>query len=79
MQKRSARKLCTCSLLNHHKHFFLEPVSTTFYFGGTSLLIVVSVALDTIQQIEGYLYEANYATLGSTDGAVQKIRESEAI
>lgn len=59
--------------------FVQERFGVSFYFGGTSLLIVVSVALDTIQQIEGYLYEANYATLGSTDGAVQKIRESEAI
>ncbi len=31
-----------------------------FYFGGTSLLIVVGVALDTVQQIEGHLITRNY-------------------
>ena len=33
-KKKSAIKFCTCSLLNHCKIFFLEPVSTTFYFQG---------------------------------------------
>jgi len=32
----------------------------TFYFGGTSLLIVVGVALDTVQQIEGHLITRHY-------------------
>jgi preprotein translocase subunit SecY len=31
-----------------------------FYFGGTSLLIVVGVALDTVQQIEGHLITRHY-------------------
>jgi preprotein translocase subunit SecY len=31
-----------------------------FYFGGTSLLIVVGVALDTLQQIEGHLLVRHY-------------------
>ena len=31
-----------------------------FYFGGTGLLIVVGVALDTVQQIESYLITRNY-------------------
>ncbi len=30
------------------------------YFGGTSLLIVVGVALDTVQQIEGHLITRHY-------------------
>jgi len=34
--------------------------SVPFYFGGTSLLIVVGVALDTVQQIEGHLITRNY-------------------
>ena len=29
-------------------------------FGGTALLIVVGVALDTVQQIEGHLISRNY-------------------
>ncbi len=31
-----------------------------FYFGGTALLIVVGVALDTVQQIEQHLISRNY-------------------
>ncbi|MFN7130681.1 MAG: preprotein translocase subunit SecY [Myxococcales bacterium] len=31
-----------------------------FFFGGTGLLIVVGVALDTVQQIEGHLITRNY-------------------
>jgi preprotein translocase subunit SecY len=31
-----------------------------FYFGGTSLLIVVGVALDTIAQLEAHLLMRNY-------------------
>jgi preprotein translocase subunit SecY len=31
-----------------------------FFFGGTSLLIVVGVALDTVQQIEGHLITRHY-------------------
>jgi len=31
-----------------------------FYFGGTSLLIVVGVAMDTVQQLEAQLVMRNY-------------------
>ena len=31
-----------------------------FYFGGTGLMIVVGVALDTVQQIESHLITRNY-------------------
>jgi preprotein translocase subunit SecY len=31
-----------------------------FYFGGTSLLIVVGVALDTIQQVESHMLTRHY-------------------
>ena len=34
-----------------------------FYFGGTALLIVVGVALDTIQQVEGHLIKRSYEGL----------------
>ena len=33
---------------------------TTFYFGGTSILIMVGVALETIQQIESQLLMRHY-------------------
>jgi preprotein translocase subunit SecY len=32
-----------------------------FFFGGTALLIVVGVALDTVQQIESHLITRHYA------------------
>ena len=37
-----------------------EGMGINFYFGGTSLLIVVSVAMDTLQQIESQLVMRNY-------------------
>ncbi len=37
-----------------------EGMGFNFYFGGTSLLIVVGVAMDTIQQIESQLVMRNY-------------------
>jgi preprotein translocase subunit SecY len=40
--------------------WFLEGVGIHFYFGGTSLLIVVGVAMDTIQQVESQLVMRNY-------------------
>ena len=42
--KRSARKFCTCSWLNHYKMFFLERVSTTVYFQG-KLFFVSGLAI----------------------------------
>lgn len=35
-------------------------LGVTFYFGGTSLLIVVGVAMDTVQQLEAQLVMRNY-------------------
>jgi preprotein translocase subunit SecY len=37
-----------------------EGLGINFYFGGTSLLIVVGVAMDTIQQVESQLVMRNY-------------------
>ncbi len=37
--------------------------SVPFYFGGTSLLIVVSVTMDTVSQVQGHLYAAQYEGL----------------
>jgi preprotein translocase subunit SecY len=39
-----------------------------FYFGGTGLLIVVGVALDTVQQIESYLITRNYEGFAGPKG-----------
>ncbi len=40
--------------------WFTEGLGVKFYFGGTSLLIVVQVAMDTIQQIESQLVMRHY-------------------
>jgi preprotein translocase subunit SecY len=37
-----------------------EQLKVPFYFGGTGLMIVVGVALDTVQQIESHLITRNY-------------------
>ncbi len=44
----------------HMWRFVLEGLGINFYFGGTSLLIVVGVAMDTVQQIEAQLVMRNY-------------------
>jgi preprotein translocase subunit SecY len=40
--------------------WFLKGLGVQFYFGGTSLLIVVGVAMDTVQQLEAQLVMRNY-------------------
>ncbi|MBN2400520.1 MAG: preprotein translocase subunit SecY [Candidatus Aminicenantes bacterium] len=40
--------------------WFYEGLNVKFYFGGTSILIVVGVAMDTVQQIEAQLTMRNY-------------------
>ncbi|HWK87140.1 MAG TPA: preprotein translocase subunit SecY [Xanthobacteraceae bacterium] len=41
----------------------ISYAAVPFYFGGTSLLIVVSVTLDTVAQIQGYLLAHQYEGL----------------
>ena len=48
--------------------WFTEGLGIKFYFGGTSLLIVVGVAMDTVQQIESQLVMRHY------DGFVRRGR-----
>jgi preprotein translocase subunit SecY len=44
----------------HFPALILKGLSVQFYFGGTSLLIVVGVAMDTVQQLEAQLVMRNY-------------------
>src|SRR5467141_1463905 len=44
----------------HFPVWFLKGLQVNFYFGGTSLLIVVGVAMDTVQQLEAQLVMRNY-------------------
>lgn len=46
--------------------FFISQFNAPFYFGGTALLIVVGVAMDTAQQIESHLLARSY------DGLLKK-------
>ncbi len=48
--------------------FFIKYFKVPFYFGGTSILIVVGVALDTISQMESHLVTRSY------DGFLKKGR-----
>jgi preprotein translocase subunit SecY len=43
--------------------FFMNALRVPFYFGGTTLMIVVGVALDTLQQIEAHLVMRHYEGL----------------
>ena len=44
----------------HLSPYILNGLNLQFYFGGTSLLIVVGVAMDTVQQLEAQLVMRNY-------------------
>jgi preprotein translocase subunit SecY len=48
--------------------FVTEGLGVQFIFGGTSLLIIVGVAMDTVQQIESQLIMRHY------DGFMKKTR-----
>ena len=41
-------------------NWFTQGMGINFYFGGTSLLIVVGVAMDFVQQLESQLVMRNY-------------------
>jgi preprotein translocase subunit SecY len=43
--------------------FMISYAAVPFYFGGTSLLIVVSVTMDTVAQVQGYLLAHQYEGL----------------
>ena len=49
----------------------ISKVSVPFYFGGTSLLIVVSVTMDTVTQVHSHLLAQQY------DGLIKKARLSQ--
>jgi preprotein translocase subunit SecY len=48
--------------------WFTDGLGVQFYFGGTSLLIIVGVAMDTVQQVESQLIMRHY------DGFMKKTR-----
>lgn len=44
---------------------FVKSMGVPFYFGGTAVLIVVQVALDTMRKIEAQIYMEKYNTLSA--------------
>jgi len=52
-------------------NWVLHGLNVTFYFGGTSLLIVVGVAMDTVNQIESQLIMRHYEGFTPRSGRIR--------
>ncbi|HXS97696.1 MAG TPA: preprotein translocase subunit SecY [Candidatus Limnocylindrales bacterium] len=59
-----------------HMRFLLEGLNVNFYFGGTSLLIVVGVAMDTINQVEAQLIMRHYEGFTPRSGRIKGRRST---
>jgi preprotein translocase subunit SecY len=59
-----------------HIRWLLDGLNVQFYFGGTSLLIVVGVAMDTINQIEAQLIMRHYEGFTPRSGRIRGRRSS---
>jgi len=55
----------------HLPNWVLNGLNVTFYFGGTSLLIVVGVAMDTVNQIESQLIMRHYDGFTPRSGRIR--------
>jgi preprotein translocase subunit SecY len=55
----------------HFPRWLLDGLGVNFYFGGTSLLIVVGVAMDTVNQIEAQLIMRHYDGFTPRSGRVR--------
>ena len=60
----------------HFPRGILDGMGVTFYFGGTSLLIVVGVAMDTVNQIEAQLIMRHYEGFTPRSGRIRGRRSS---
>src|ERR1700761_4508909 len=60
----------------HFPHWLLYGLGVNFYFGGTSLLIVVGVAMDTVNQIEAQLIMRPYEGFTPRSGRIRGRRSS---
>jgi preprotein translocase subunit SecY len=56
---------------NNFPRFILDGLRVSFYFGGTSLLIVVGVAMDTVNQIEAQLIMRHYEGFTPRSGRIR--------
>ncbi|MCX6614640.1 MAG: preprotein translocase subunit SecY [Acidobacteria bacterium] len=55
----------------HFPQWILHGLNVNFYFGGTSLLIVVGVAMDTVNQIEAQLIMRHYEGFAPKSGRIR--------
>src|SRR5580693_7782415 len=60
----------------HFWLWILHGLNVTFYFGGTSLLIVVGVAMDTVNQVEAQLIMRHYEGFTPRAGRIRGRRSS---
>jgi preprotein translocase subunit SecY len=61
---------------SHFPRWLLDGLGITWYFGGTSLLIVVGVAMDTVNQIEAQLIMRHYEGFTPRAGRIRGRRSS---
>jgi preprotein translocase subunit SecY len=60
----------------HFPRWLLDGLNVNFYFGGTSLLIVVGVAMDTVNQIEAQLIMRHYEGFTPRAGRIRGRRST---
>ncbi|MBV8866659.1 MAG: preprotein translocase subunit SecY [Acidobacteriaceae bacterium] len=60
----------------HFPRWLLDGLGVNFFFGGTSLLIVVGVAMDTVNQIEAQLIMRHYEGFTPRSGRIRGRRSS---
>ena len=60
----------------HAPRFLLEGLNVNFYFGGTSMRIVVGVAMDTINQVEAQLIMRHYEGFTPRAGRIRGRRST---
>jgi preprotein translocase subunit SecY len=60
----------------HFPRFILDGLGVNFFFGGTSLLIVVGVAMDTVNQIEAQLIMRHYEGFTPRSGRIRGRRST---
>ena len=61
---------------SYFPRWLLDGLNVNFYFGGTSLLIVVGVAMDTVNQIEAQLIMRHYEGFTPRSGRIRGRRSS---
>ncbi len=56
---------------SYFPQFILNGLGVNFYFGGTSLLIIVGVAMDTVNQVEAQLIMRHYEGFAPRSGRIR--------